>query len=198
MSTDEELARALREAEAQAPVDAANTEVGAAVSSPPPPEPPRRNVGLLIGLLVIVGGIITLVMTGVDNAAIYSMGVDQLEQKRDTVKDRNLRVDGKLVSGTLVKRTTPCEYRFSIEKNGKQLDVHYPQCVVPDTFRDVKGVEVLVTAEGRLAADGHLQATQIFAKCPSKYDMKEVAKTTGMPEGKGMDDMLIAPRVVDN
>ncbi|HKO93425.1 MAG TPA: cytochrome c maturation protein CcmE, partial [Polyangiaceae bacterium] len=51
--------------------------------------------------------------------------------------------------------------------------------VVPDTFRDVAGVEVEVTAEGRLSADGRLQATKIFAKCPSKYEMRETANQMG-------------------
>lgn len=192
--TDEELTKALHEAEAQA----AGGELGGAVSSPPPAEPARRNVGLLVSLLVIVGGILALVFSSFDNAAIYSMGVDELQGQSDEVKARNLRVEGKLVSGTLVKRTTPCEYRFRIEKNGSQLEVHYPQCVVPDTFRDVKGVEVQVTAEGRLASAGHLQASQIFAKCPSKYEMKEMAESAGMPVGQGMESMVIPPKLVDN
>ena len=76
-----------------------------------------------------------------------------------------------------MRRDSPCEYRFLIrkldkegklDKTGQVLEVRYPLCVVPDTFRDKAGVEV--TAEGRLAADGHLEATKIFAKCPSKYD----------------------------
>ena len=59
------------------------------------------------------------------------------------------------------------------------MEVHYAQCVVPDQFRDVKGVQVEVTAEGRLASDGHLVASKIFAKCPSKYEMK--VRNRGVP-----------------
>jgi cytochrome c-type biogenesis protein CcmE len=51
--------------------------------------------------------------------------------------------------------------------------VHYPQCVIPDTFRDVPNVDDEVTAEGRLQKDGTFLAHQIMAKCPSKYDMKK-------------------------
>jgi len=190
--TDEELAQALRESEATAPAEAF-------AATPQVKGPaPKRHVGLLIALLVMGGGLLTLVMTNFDNAAIYSLGVDQLPAQKAQLEGRNLRVDGKLVSGTLVKRNSPCEYRFRIEKNGSELQVHYPQCIVPDTFRDVKGVEVLVTAEGKLASDGHLEATQIFAKCPSKYEMKQIAESSGMDMQKGMDPLVIPPKVVDN
>ena len=82
---------------------------------------------------------------------------------------------------------------------GAPLKVQYAQCVVPDTFRDVKGVEVEVTAEGRLAEDGHLEASKIFAKCPSKYEMREgAAKMGGQgPDHGGAKPEYIAPKVVD-
>jgi cytochrome c-type biogenesis protein CcmE len=47
--------------------------------------------------------------------------------------------------------------------------------VVPDTFRDMPGMDVEVTAEGKLDPEGHFEASQIFAKCPSKYEMKDRA-----------------------
>jgi cytochrome c-type biogenesis protein CcmE len=196
--TDEELAKALQDAEATA---AHTNDPGAAMATPAAQstaEPPKRHLGLLIALLVMGGVLLTLVLTNFDNAAIYSIGVDQLAAQKDQLGDRNLRVDGKLVSGTLAKRTTPCEYRFRIEKNGSELEVHYPQCIVPDTFRDVKGVDVLVTAEGKLHSDGYLLASQIFAKCPSKYEMKQIAEQSGMDVSKGMDPLVIQPKVVDN
>ena len=72
-------------------------------------------------------------------------------------------------------------------KNGAVLDVRYPQCVVPDTFRDRPEAEVGVTAEGRLQRDGSFEATQIMAKCPSKYEEKNGKKTpVGMADNPGM------------
>jgi cytochrome c-type biogenesis protein CcmE len=62
-----------------------------------------------------------------------------------------------------------------MKKNSAEVEVRYPQCVVPDTFRDVPNMDVDVTATGKLAKDGHFQASQIMAKCPSKYDMKQMA-----------------------
>ncbi len=169
---DEELARAVVEAEA---VDPIAPPAPPSKRSPADHPKPKRNLGLLIGLLVMVGGLVTLVMTSFEDAAIYSKTVDQLLKEQEKLSGRNVRVEGALVKGSLMRRDDPCEYRFRIQKNGAELAVHYPQCVVPDTFRDMPGMDVAVTAEGKLAEDGHFQASHIMAKCPSKYEMKEKA-----------------------
>jgi len=169
---DEELARAVAESEATAP----------AVVPIPVPEvahssPPKRSLGLLVGLLVMGGGILALVMTSFENASVYSRGVDQLMTERAKLTGRNVRVDGTLVKGSLTQaKDGRCEYRFVIEKKGAQVPVRYASCIVPDTFRDVPGMDVAVTAEGTLASAGHFEATQIMAKCPSKYEMQDRAK----------------------
>jgi len=151
-------------------------------AAPPVVGPPagrsrsKRNIGLLIGLLVMGGGILTLVMTSFNNAAIYSKGVDELLAQKTKLASRNVRVAGTLVKGTLVKRDQPCEYRFKMEKNGKVLAVRYAECIVPDTFRDRPETTVQVTAEGKLTKAGYFEASQIMAKCPSKYQQKQQAQ----------------------
>ncbi len=167
---DDELAKAVEESE--------NDEAARPVVVPeaaPHRAPPRRELKLLIALLVMGASILVLVMTTFNDSAIYSKGVDELLAQKDKLASRNLRVQGTLVKGTLVRRDTPCEYRFRMKKNGAEIEVRYPQCVVPDTFRDVPNVDVDVTATGKLATDGHFQASEIMAKCPSKYDMKQRA-----------------------
>jgi cytochrome c-type biogenesis protein CcmE len=137
-------------------------------------------------LLAIAAAILTLVMTNLNDAAIYSKGVDEMMAQKVSLADRNVRVQGTLVKGTLARRDSPCEYRFRMKKNGAEIEVRYPQCVVPDTFRDVPNMDVDVTATGKLSKDGHFQASQIMAKCPSKYDMKQMqASGKQMPHGMG-------------
>jgi cytochrome c-type biogenesis protein CcmE len=169
---DDELAKAVEESEAD---EAARPVVVSDALPAPSEKKPRRELVLLAALLVIGGAILTLVMTSFDGAAIYSKTVDELVAQKNALAKRNLRVQGTLVKGTLAKRDSPCEYRFRMQKNGAQIEVRYPQCVVPDTFRDVPNVDVDVTATGKLASDGHFQASEIMAKCPSKYDMKQKA-----------------------
>lgn len=176
---DDELAKAVQDAEAD---DVAKPVV--VPESEPQRAKPRRELALLAALLVIAGAILTLVMTNLNDAAIYSKTVDEVVGQQASLGGRNLRVQGTLVQGTLARRDSPCEYRFRLKKNGKEIDVRYPQCVVPDTFRDVPNVDVDVTATGKLASDGHFQASEIMAKCPSKYDMKQrAAAGEKMPHG---------------
>jgi cytochrome c-type biogenesis protein CcmE len=152
----------------------------------------KMRWGLLTALLVLMGGILTLVFTGGQDAVAYSYRVDEIKAQAGQLGERLVRVQGSLVAGSLVRRDSPCEYRFMMrtlhEKTGEALEVRYPLCIVPDTFRDKEGVEV--TAEGRLAAGGHLQASKIFAKCPSKYDpstheMGDQSKASTQREGAG-------------
>ncbi len=165
-------------------------------------EEQKRSWGLLAGLVVLGAGVLFFVFNSGEDAVVYSYQVDEVKAQAADLGERNLRVQGILVSGTLERRDEPCEYRFMMQKVGvkgaEPLKVQYGQCVVPDTFRDVKGVEVEVTAEGRLAEDGHLEASKIFAKCPSKYEMKESATAMGArPEhgGNGPKPEFIAPKV---
>ena len=150
------------------------------------PRQPRRWAGpaMAVGLTMIAAAAATLVLTGMQDNAIYSRPVDQLLAEKVKFVHRPVRAEGMLVHGSLVKRDLPCEYRFLIEKNGVELPVRFPQCVVPDTFRDVPDTDVGVTVEGELQTDDSFEATNVLAKCPSKYEMQQ-RKNQGerMPHG---------------
>jgi cytochrome c-type biogenesis protein CcmE len=134
----------------------------------------KGNVKLLVGLLVAGVAIVALAMT-FRESVVYAKTVDQLMADQQRMAGRAVRVEGNLVKGSLVHQDTPCEYRFELEHGGATVPVRYANCVVPDTFRDVPGMDVKVTVEGKLAAGGRFEATQVMAKCPSKYEMKEKA-----------------------
>jgi cytochrome c-type biogenesis protein CcmE len=143
--------------------------------------PPVRkgNLRLLIGVLVMAGAILSLMLFSFSNSSSYAKNVEELLREKDKYPDRSVRVQGSLVKGSLVRRDQPCEYRFKMESvatKGVMLPVRYAQCIVPDTFRDMPGMDVMVTAEGKLSQAGDFEASTIFAKCPSKYEMKEMQK----------------------
>ena len=202
---DDELAQAVQEAEATPAPVAGKTPKGldaAQLGLQPEEQEQKRSWGLLAGVLALGAGVLLFVFNSGEDAVVYSYQVDELKAQAADLGDRQVRVQGMLVSGTLTRRDEPCEYRFMMQKAGVQgaepLKVQYAQCVVPDTFRDVKGVEVEVTAEGRLAEDGHLEASKIFAKCPSKYEMREGAAAMGkQPEhgGGAPKPQFIEPKV---
>jgi cytochrome c-type biogenesis protein CcmE len=74
-----------------------------------------------------------------------------------------------------MRRPDTLDYIFKIQSNGKIVNARYTG-VVPDTFKD--GSEVVI--KGTLAQDGfHVAPNGVMAKCPSKYEAKGPAGTTG-------------------
>ena len=176
---DNELKNALENAE----------DVAAPVVTETPRKRSKGNRALLIGLLVMAAGVAALVLVGLKSASIYAMKVDQVVGKSE-LQGRRLRIDGELVPGTLVKRDKPCEYKFRMHSEGRELAVRYARCEIPDTFRDRPEGGVLVTVEGTLgqneSGNGEtFEASDVFAKCASKYDPKthemSEASTTAKP-----------------
>jgi cytochrome c-type biogenesis protein CcmE len=146
----------------------------------------KRWMGATVAVALAMGaaGTAALVLYGMQDKAIYSKPVDELLAHKARFLGRPVRAEGNLVHFTLVKRDQPCEYRFSIEKNGTELPVRFAQCVVPDTFRDVPDMDVGVTVEGELQPDDTFEASSVLAKCPSKYDMQQRKKQgEHMPHG---------------
>ena len=182
---DEQLKKAIEESEATATVAEDPVETDGSSSA-------KRNVGLLITLLVMAGGILTFVLGQDSEKLTYSKQVNEVVGAEAELGERTLRVQGILVHGSLLKRDDPCEFRFKMrpkdDPEGAPLDVRYAACIVPDTFRDVQGMDVEVTAEGKLADDdaSYLEAKHIFAKCPSKYEMQQrQAAGEKAPHGDG-------------
>lgn len=172
MSIDEELAKAIGEDTDQSATLPARRRRDA---------PPRkRNVGLLIGLVVVAMGVLALIPLTFKGSAVWATTVDKLVADQ-SLQGRRVRVEGTLVKGTLVKRDRPCEFRFKLKTNESVVEIRYPQCVIPDTLQDRPEADVQVTAEGSMNADGMFEATNILAKCPSKYEEKNGKK---VPEGE--------------
>ncbi len=139
------------------------------------PQASRKGLMLVIPLVMAAAAVTALALGGMKDNAIYLKPIDEVVANKAKFAGRPVRAEGNLVHGTLVKRDSPCEYRFTLEKKGVEVPVRYAQCVVPDTFRDVPGMDVGVTVEGELQPDNSFEATSVLAKCPSKYEMKEKA-----------------------
>ncbi len=179
---DRELEQALEATDAEAAAEErARGGVVAPVAPPARTDRGSRNIGLLIGLLVVAGAVVGGALFGFKEAAIYALPADQLMSRSDELTGRRVRVEGELVPGTLAKRDEPCEFRFRMRAGEAELPVRYPQCVVPDTFRDRPEGGVQVTVEGTLEKGGEFKATLVMAKCTSKYD----AETGEMIEPDG-------------
>lgn len=134
---------------------------------------PLVKIGIVF---VVLGGAVSLLMFGAGprDALVYSKLVHEVLSKPDEFKGRELRVEGELRQGSIKFREDPCEYRFTLGKDGQDMDVRFPKCIVPDTFKD--GVGLQVSVEGQLTNEGYFLAHKVIAKCPSKYEMEERQK----------------------
>lgn len=152
----------------------------------------RRGWMIAVPLVAGAAAIVGLVLAGMKDNAIYSTPVDQLLSQKARFAGRPVRAEGTLVPGSLQKSESPCEYKFRIATNGIEVPVSFPQCIVPDTFKDVPGMPVNVTVEGKLQADDTFAATNVLAKCPSKYEMKERAQ-----KGESMPHAPMGPAAIN-
>ena len=135
-------------------------------------EPSRRAVPpwarIAAVFVALLAGVGFLLAGGADEAFVYSKKVHEVLGAPDEFAGRPLRVEGDLKDGTVRFREEPCEWRFVLSSGGREMPVRYPRCVVPDTFQEGSGLQVVV--EGRLQADGTFLASQVIPRCPSKYD----------------------------
>ena len=143
--------------------------------SGPAPEPERRVPSWvkMAAVFLMLAGFVAFLLTdeSASSAVAYSTLVDQVVDTPEKFEGRELRVEGELKQGSIKFREEPCEWRFVLEKGGREMPVQFPQCVVPDTFRD--GFGISVTVKGQLEENGTFLANQVVPRCPSKYEMKE-------------------------
>lgn len=124
-------------------------------------------------VLLVLAGLVAWLLTSSSEVFVYSHTVAEVMADPDAFAGRTLRAEGDLVDGTLEFRENPCDYHFTLSGGEQRMPVDFPECIVPDTFREGMGITVVV--EGRLGADGTFHASDVIPRCPSRYEMDERA-----------------------
>jgi cytochrome c-type biogenesis protein CcmE len=140
--------------------------------APAPRRRRRNNTKLIVGALVIAAAVVYLMFSAAQSAGVYYLTID--EAKSGQAGTGQVRVTGKVVSGSIQYDAKTMQARFSIADGPASLPVEY-KGVLPDAF--VNDAEVIL--EGRYAEGQPFQAKQILTKCPSKYedgDVNEMAR----------------------
>ncbi len=142
--------------------------------SPRPAERSAIGAGIkIVAVFAVLATALGLLIFNSDagDAFVYSKLVHEVVADPAQFKDRELRVEGDLKQGSIQFREDPCEWRFVIKKENREMPVRFPQCIVPDTFKD--GMGIVVTVQGKVQNDGSFLANQVIPRCPSKYEMKQ-------------------------
>src|ERR1700756_1331937 len=141
----------------------------------------RKNQSVRIGVatVIILGVIAFLAISGVRANKSYYVTIQELGGMGSKAYTRNLRVAGNVLPGSIRRSGTNAE--FVLVENTKQLRGSYQgEKPPPDTFKD----NSQALAVGTYGRDGVFHATQLQAKCASKYAPAPGAKP-GTPAATG-------------
>lgn len=131
----------------------------------------RVRTKLVLGAAVMSAAIAYVAYLGAAGSWQYYLHVDECATRPEQWTGRRLRVNGRVMAGTL---NIPADRRgasFVLAGNTRNLPVTY-QGVLPDNLSEGRDVVV----EGGLQ-HGTLQATTIITRCASKYAPAGTAKT---------------------
>lgn len=127
-------------------------------------------IKIIIATVIILATVSYLAFTGVRDNKSYYVTIGELHGMGDKAYVRHLRVAGNVAPGSIKRAGTNAH--FVLIEQGRRLDVAYQGSEPPpDTFKD----DAQALAVGTYGHDGVFHATQLQAKCASKYapaDMK--------------------------
>ena len=124
----------------------------------------------LLGAALIVASVVLLIAQGVKETGVYFLTPSELAAKTTadpTFYDVGLKMGAKVVPGSVRRDDRNRQVDFQVSDGVKSYPVTY-RGLVPDTFTDANDIEVIV--EGRLGRDGVFRATEVLAKCGSRYE----------------------------
>lgn len=114
--------------------------------------------------MVILGTIAYLAISGVQANKSYYVTIQELNSMGNKAYSRHLRVAGSVQPGSIERNGTSAN--FVLVENDRTLRVSYQGSEPPpDTFKD----NSQALAVGTFGRDGVFHATQLQAKCASKY-----------------------------
>src|SRR5499427_3985512 len=132
----------------------------------------RRYLRFGAVIVVIVVALGYLAYTGVQDSKSYYVTIKELNGMGPAAYSKRLRVAGNVAPGSIKRQGTHLE--FQLVEEGRMIPVVYSGTEAPpDTFKD----NAQALAEGKYGKDGVFRATNIQAKCASKYAPKQPGTT---------------------
>jgi len=130
----------------------------------------KPGTKFLIGAVTIVLCVGFLIRQGVRETGVYFLTPTELAARTasdPTFYGTGLKMGAKVVPGSIRKDAANQQVDFKVS-DGKQVYAVSYHGIVPDTFTDANDIEVIV--EGQLGKDNVFRATEVLAKCGSRYE----------------------------
>ena len=122
------------------------------------------HIKIIAVTVIILATVGWLAWSGVQKSKEYYVTIAELNSMGNKAYTRHLRVAGNVAPGT-IERSGP-NADFVLVEQGRKLRVNYEGAEPPpDTFKD----DAQALAVGTYGRDGVFHATQLQAKCASKY-----------------------------
>jgi cytochrome c-type biogenesis protein CcmE len=128
----------------------------------------KPRTKFLIGGALVLGAAGYLMFSSTEQTSVYYMTPTELTakvQQDPSFVNAGVKVGARVVPGTVQRDPGGKRYEFNVTDGARTIPVVY-RGVAPDTFTD--SVDVVVS--GRMGADGTFQATELLAKCASRYE----------------------------
>ena len=145
----------------------------------------KPRTKFLIGGAVVLGVAGYLMATSIKETGVQYMTPTELSTKLKSdpsFTTVGVKVGARVVPGSVQRAPGGKEYAFKVTDGANTFPVVY-RGIAPDTFTD--SVDVVVG--GRMGADGTFQATELLAKCASRYenapDANKYKQTPGYKAG---------------
>lgn len=124
----------------------------------------KSPVKIIVATVVILAAVAWLTFTGVRDNKSYYVTISELNGMGTKAYSRHLRVAGNVAPGSIHRVGTTAT--FQLLEQGRTLQVSYQGTEPPpDTFKD----DAQALAVGTYGKDNVFHATQLQAKCASKY-----------------------------
>ena len=128
------------------------------------PQQRQSPTKFIIAGVIVIAAVAWLAFTGARDSKSYYVTIAELNAMGAKAYSRNLRVAGNVQPGSITRSGTTAN--FTLVELDRTLRVQYSGAEPPpDTFKD----DAQALAIGTYSKDGTFHATQLQAKCASKY-----------------------------
>jgi cytochrome c-type biogenesis protein CcmE len=124
----------------------------------------RRKIGLIVGLVVVLSSFGYLIYGGIGENIVYFVTPGELLAKGPDAYDRQIRLGGQVMPGTVQWNADALDLRFTLQDEDGKVVVHSTKAP-PAMFREGQGVIV----EGRLNREGVFESSTVMVKHSNEY-----------------------------